>query len=47
MVTVAFNLGAGSIDFSPEERRTVRDRIVIEVRMIMRGAQAQAQAGDP
>ncbi len=47
MVTVAFNLGAGSIDFSPEERRTVRDRIVIEVRMIMRGAQAQAQAGEP
>jgi AcrR family transcriptional regulator len=47
MVTVAFNLGAGSIDFSPEERRTVRDRIVIEVRMTMRGAQAQAQAGDP
>lgn len=46
MVTVAFNLGAGSIDFSPEERRAVTERIIIEVRMIMRGAQAQAQAQD-
>lgn len=43
MVTVAFNLGAGSIDFNAEERRAVKERIVIEVRMIMRGAQAEAR----
>ena len=43
MVTVAFNLGAGSIDFSPEERVAVKERIIIQVRMIMLGAQEQAR----
>ena len=42
MVTVAFNLGATSIDLPHEERLAVVERIIIEVRMIMRGAQAAA-----
>jgi AcrR family transcriptional regulator len=42
MVTVTFNLGASSIDLPREERLAVVERIIIEVRMIMRGAQAQA-----
>ena len=42
MVTVAFSLGASSIDLSHEERLAVIERIIIEVRMIMRGAQAGA-----
>jgi AcrR family transcriptional regulator len=42
MVTVAFNLGASSIDLPYEERLAVIERIIIEVRMIMRGAQAEA-----
>ncbi len=45
MVTVAFNLGASSIDLAREERLAVIERIIIEVRMIMRGAQAEAEAG--
>ena len=44
MVTVAFNLGASSIDLPREERLAVIERIIIEVRMIMRGAQADAAA---
>lgn len=43
MVTVAFNLGASSIDLPHEERLAVIERIIIEVRMIMRGAQAEAR----
>lgn len=43
MVTVAFNLGAGSIDLPHEGRLAVIERIIIEVRMIMRGAQAEAR----
>ncbi len=42
MVTVAFNLGASSIDLPEQERLAVVERIIIEVRMIMRGAQAEA-----
>jgi len=42
MVTVAFNLGAAAIDLPPVEREEVRRRIIVEVRMIMRGAQAMA-----
>ncbi len=45
MVTVTFNLGASSIDLPRKERLAVIERIIIEVRMIMRGA--QAQAGQP
>ncbi len=45
MVTVTFNLGASSIDLPPKERLAVIERIIIEVRMVMRGA--QAQAGQP
>ena len=44
MVTVAFNLGASSIDLPEAERLAVIERIIIEVRMIMRGAQAEAEA---
>jgi AcrR family transcriptional regulator len=43
MVTVAFNLGASSIDLPREERLAVVERIIVEVRMIMRGAQATAE----
>jgi len=43
MVTVAFSLGANSIDLPHEERLAVVERIIIEVRMIMRGAQAVAE----
>jgi len=44
MVTVAFNLGASAIDLPHEERLAVIERIIIEVRMIMRGAQAAAES---
>ena len=44
MVTVAFNLGARSIDLTYEERLAVAERIIVEVRMIMRGAQAMAES---
>ncbi len=44
MVTVAFNLGASAIDLPQDERLAVIERIIIEVRMIMRGAQAQAES---
>ena len=43
MVIVAFNLGASSIDLPHEERLAVIERIIIEVRMIVRGAQAVAE----
>ncbi|MBW2293811.1 MAG: HTH-type transcriptional repressor FabR [Deltaproteobacteria bacterium] len=43
MVTVAFSLGASSIDLPHAERLAVVERIIIEVRMIMRGAQAVAE----
>ena len=42
MVTVTFNLGASSIDLPHAERMAVVERIIIEVRMIMRGAQAES-----
>ena len=42
MVTVAFNLGASAIDLPREERLAIIERIIIEVRIIMRGAQAEA-----
>jgi AcrR family transcriptional regulator len=44
MVTVAFNLGASAIDLPHEERLAVIERIIIEVRMIMRGAQAATES---
>ena len=44
MVTIAFNLGAMAIDLPDDERRAVVNRIIIEVRMVMRGAQAEAAA---
>ena len=37
MVTIAFNLGAAAIDLPAAERRKVAQRIVAEVRMVMRG----------
>lgn len=43
MVTVAFNLGASSIDLPREDRLAVIERIIVEVRIIMRGAQAEAE----
>jgi AcrR family transcriptional regulator len=42
MVTVAFNLGVAAIDLDPAERTEVVERIIVEVRLIMRGAQAEA-----
>lgn len=47
MVTVAFNLGAAAIDRPPEERREAFERIVQEVRIIMRGAEAMAAGWEP
>jgi AcrR family transcriptional regulator len=50
MVTIAFNLGAAAIDQPPAERRQVAERIITQVRMVMRGAQAeaaQASSADP
>ena len=44
MVTIAFNLGTAAIDLPASERRDVVERIVTEVRMVMRGAQAEAAA---
>jgi AcrR family transcriptional regulator len=46
MVTIAFNLGAASIDLPDAERADVVDRIITEVRMVMRGAQAEAAASN-
>jgi AcrR family transcriptional regulator len=46
MVTVAFNLGARAIDLSHEERVAVVERVIVEVRMIMRGAQAGAVSSE-
>ncbi len=43
MVTVTFNLGASSIDLPTKERLAVIERIIIECRMIMRGAQTEAE----
>ena len=42
MVTVAFNLGVAAIDLDPVGRAEVVERIIVEVRLIMRGAQAEA-----
>ena len=39
MVTVAFNLGVASLDLRPEERQRARERILLELRMILSGAQ--------
>ena len=44
MVTVAFTLGASAIDLPHEDRLAVIERIIIQVRMIMRGAQAAAES---
>jgi len=44
MVTIAFNLGAAAVDLPAEERCNVVERIIAEVRMVMRGAQAEAAA---
>ncbi len=40
MVTIAFNQGAAAIDYSPEERHVVQERIIGQVLMVMRGAHA-------
>ncbi len=47
MVTVAFNLGADALDLPPEQRLAVLERIVAEVRIIMRGAEAMAAGWEP
>ncbi len=47
MVTVAFNLGAGAIDLPPDERLKLVERIIAEVRIIMRGAEAMAAGWEP
>ncbi len=44
MVTIAFNLGTAAIDLPAAERRNVVDRIITEVRMVMRGAQGETVA---
>ena len=47
MVTIAFNLGAGAIDLPREERLVVLERIIQQVRIIMRGAEAMAAGWEP
>lgn len=47
MVTVAFNLGASALDRSASERAEVVERIVGEVRIIMRGAEAMGAGWEP
>ena len=47
MVTVAFNLGASAVDLPREERKATAERIIREVRMIMRGAEAIAAGWEP
>jgi AcrR family transcriptional regulator len=47
MVTVAFNLGASAIDLTREERKATAERIIREVRLIMRGAEAVAAGWEP
>ena len=47
MVTVAFNLGVGAVDLPPAERQETMERIVTEVRIIMRGAEAMAADWEP
>lgn len=42
MVTIAFNLGANALDLPSDQRLAVLERIVAEVRIIMRGAEAMA-----
>ncbi|MCR9166190.1 MAG: HTH-type transcriptional repressor FabR [Nannocystaceae bacterium] len=47
MVTIAFNLGASALDRSASERAEVVERIVGEVRIIMRGAEAMGAGWEP
>ena len=47
MVTVAFNLGAGAIDLPKQERLEVLERVIQQVRIIMRGAEAMAAGWNP
>lgn len=47
MVTVAFNLGASALDRTASERAEVVERIVGEVRIIMRGAEAMGAGWEP
>ncbi len=47
MVTVAFNLGASALDRPAAERTEVVERIVAEVRIIMRGAEAMGAGWEP
>ncbi len=47
MVTVAFNLGASALDRTPSERAEIVERIVGEVRIIMRGAEAMGAGWEP
>lgn len=42
MVTIAFNLGGAALDVPRSEREEVTQRIIIEVHMVMRGAQSLA-----
>jgi AcrR family transcriptional regulator len=47
MVTVAFNLGASAIDLPAAEQQATLERIIQEVRIIMRGAEAMAAGWEP
>ncbi len=47
MVTVAFNLGAGAIDLPRDEKMAVLERVIQQVRIIMRGAEAMAAGWEP
>ncbi len=47
MVTVAFNLGVSALELPADERRKTFERIIHEVRIIMRGAEAMAAGWEP
>lgn len=38
MVTIVFNAGAEALDVSPEQRRQLEERLVLQLRMISKGA---------
>ncbi|MCO6524444.1 MAG: DNA-binding transcriptional regulator FabR, partial [Candidatus Schmidhempelia sp.] len=38
MVTIAFNSGADALDFTPEKRQQLIDKLIFQLRMVSRGA---------
>lgn len=47
MTVLTFGMGAQAIDCTEEQRRELTERIITQVRLIMRGAEAEAHGWDP